>query len=59
MSDSQNPLVCIGSKVHVGDWSGVVESITHNGVVLLLENGKRFPVAKAVIEQAVCGSKSA
>jgi hypothetical protein len=48
----------IGSVVHVGDWSGVVESITNDGVVLKLDNGKRLPVSKQIIEDAVVGRKS-
>lgn len=47
----------IGSVVHVGDWSGVVESITKDGVVLKLDNGKRLPVSRKVIEESVFGSK--
>ena len=54
MSDAQKPLCSIGSTVHIGDWSGVVESISKDGVVVLLENGKRLPVARKVIEEAVC-----
>ena len=48
----------IGSVVHVGDWSGVVESISRDGVVLKLGNGKRLAVARAVIEEAVLSRKS-
>ena len=48
----------IGSVVHVGDWSGVVESITRDGVVLKLDSGKRLAVARAVIEEAVINRKS-
>lgn len=44
----------IGSVVHVGDWSGVVESTTPSRVMLKLDNGKRLAVARAVIEEAVC-----
>ena len=48
----------IGSVVHVGDWSGVVESISRNGVVLKLANGKRLAVARKVIEDEVFDRKS-
>jgi hypothetical protein len=49
----QKPLCSIGSIVHVGDWSGVVEAITKDGVVLKLDNGNRLPVARKLIEEAV------
>jgi len=54
---SQQPLVCIGAKVHIGDWVGVVESINRNGVILRLDNGKSLPVTREVIEQALFGGK--
>ena len=55
MADVQKPLCSIGSVVHIGDWTGVVESIGHDGVVVMLENGKRMSVARKVIEEAIFG----
>lgn len=54
MADSQKPLCSIGSVIHIGDWSGVVESINRTGVVVMLDNGKRMAVDRKVIEDAVC-----
>jgi len=51
--EAQKPLCSIGTVVHVGDWSGMVETITKDGVVLKLDNGKRLPVARKLIEDAV------
>ena len=53
MADAQKPLCSIGSVVHLGDWTGVVESIDRDGVVLMMENGKRMHVDAKAIEEAV------
>lgn len=53
----QQPLVCIGATIHIGDWIGVVESINRNGVILKLDNGKILPVSREVIEQSLFGGK--
>ena len=53
MMDAQKPLICIGSVVHIGDWTGVVSAIDRDGVILTLSNGRCFFVARQLIEDEV------
>ena len=50
---TQEPVLKIGTTVHVDDWTGTVEKIGRGSVTLLLDNGKRLSVAHRVIEDAI------
>ena len=53
MMEAQQPKCSMGTRVHVGDWSGEVIAIDRDGVLLRLDNGRVMRVARKLIEEAV------